>query len=352
MHLLPALITTLTILNQTDNRPDLHDSTVTRIKIKAVGDIMMGSTYPVPILPERPESIFNNVASFLADADLTIGNLEGNILEGGMTLKKKSKYTYAFRMPKKYANILKDAGFDLLSLANNHINDFGLYGLNSTMAMLDMAGIQYSGPIGKIAHLTVKGIKIAFIAFGFSPNCYSIFDIKKAQQEVAALKRDSAVVIVYFHGGSEGSRAVRTRNENEIFAGEMRGNVVKFARGVIDSGADLVIGSGPHVLRGMEIYRERLIAYSLGNFCTYGQFNLNNECGISIILEIELVRDGKFLIGRIWPVYQEKPGIPKFDSLGQSIELIKRLSSLDFSLSCPKIEDNGTIYSEWGSAPH
>jgi len=335
------------ILLAQDFQPPLEPDTF-RLRIKAAGDIMMGSTYPTPILPEKPESLFSDVQHILSDADITIGNLEGTILDGGMTLKRSSKYTYAFRMPKHYANLLKDAGFDLLSVANNHVNDFGLYGLNTTMAMLDMVGIGYSGPKGKIARLVINGVKVIFVAFCFSPNCYSIHDIPAAQREVAALKRDSTIVIVAMHGGAEGTRALRTRNEDELYLGEARGNLVAFAHSVIDSGADLVIGHGPHVPRAFELYRERLIAYSLGNFCTYGRFNLNGACGLSLILDAQLDFRGRFVVGRIWPVYQEKPGIPMRDSLSRSIALIKLLSQQDFGRSAPAIGPDGTIHAGWG----
>ncbi len=308
---------------------------------------MMGSTYPQPILPDSARHIFRAVSDLLSDADITVGNLEGTIGEGGTTRKKLSKRTYAFRMPKGYVNILKNAGFDLLALANNHINDFGLAGMQSTMNLLDLVGISYSGPEGEIAYLQLNDFKVAFIAFGFSPNCYSIFDIERAQQEVAGLKQAGNIVIVSFHGGSEGRRSLHTKDELEYLFSEPRGNVVKFARSVIDSGADLVIGHGPHVPRAIELYKKRLIAYSLGNFCTYGYFNLDRECGLSLILDVELDRTGKFIAGRILPVYQQKPGIPLPDSLGRTIELIKSLSVQDFSNSCPDIKDDGSIFPPW-----
>lgn len=341
----------ITLIGQAPNWEQMiqpgSDSVRACIRIRAVGDIMMGSTYPVQVLPESCQSIFDDVREILADADITIGNLEGTICDAGWTNKRRSRTTYAFRMPKNYVNVLKDAGFDLLGLANNHINDFGRYGMNTTMELLDMVGIGYSGPVGKIAYREVKGINVAYIAFGFSPNCYSILDVRQAQRQVAALKRAGYIVLVSFHGGSEGRRALRTKNIDEFLYGEPRGNVIEFAHSVIDSGADLVLGHGPHVPRAIELYKDRLIGYSLGNFCTYGYFNLDRECGLSLILEVELNNEGKFVIARMWPVYQKKPGIPVIDSLARTIGLIKTLSLQDFPHSYPQITEDGTIYSRW-----
>ena len=150
-------------------------------------------------------------------------------------------------------------------------------------------------------------------------------------------------MIVSFHGGAEGSAALHVPQETELFFGEKRGNLPLFARTVIDAGADLVIGHGPHVLRGMEIYKDRLIAYSMGNFATYGWFSLKNDTAISMILDVDLTPEGKFAGGRINATRQEGRGIPVLDPTGSAIQKVRFLSQSDFPTTAPNISDDGTI---------
>ena len=154
------------------------------------------------------------------------------------------------------------------------------------------------------------------------------------------------IVVVSFHGGAEGSAYQNVPKQTEVFFGEKRGNLPLFARTVIDAGADLVLGHGPHVLRGMEIYKDRLIAYSLGNFATYGWFSLRNETALTIILEAHLAPDGKFLTGQIHPAKQQGRGIPVLDPTGESIKKVRSLSKTDFPSTAPNISDDGTIRAE------
>ncbi|MEW6685771.1 MAG: CapA family protein [Candidatus Edwardsbacteria bacterium] len=315
------------------------------IAIAAVGDIMMGSTFPSPILPPNDGGeLFSAVKSELSGSDIALGNLEGPLCNGGQTCKKVgNRHNYAFRSPTHYVKNLVDAGFDVLNLANNHIRDFGERGIQSTRQALDSAGIKYTGLIGDIVYLTVKGKKVSVIGFSPHSRTYSLLDIPKAQRIVADLKTRNNIVIVTFHGGSEGTRALHTKDRFEKLFGEPRGNVVRFSHSVIDSGADLVLGHGPHVPRALEVYKERLIAYSLGNFCTYGRIGLAGERGLSLILKVNLDSAGRFLDGRIIPTYQKHPGVPMPDSACRSIKLIKNLSQVDFPLTGPDISEDGLI---------
>ena len=117
----------------------------------------------------------------------------------------------------------------------------------------------------------------------------------------------------------------------------------RFARPVIDAGASLVIGHGPHVLRGLELYKGHLIAYSLGNFATYGRMSLRAECGVTCVLDITLSVEGKFTEGQIHPMIQRSPGIPKPDSQGQAIRLLQALSASDFGKSAPLLTNDGRL---------
>jgi hypothetical protein len=310
-----------------------------------VGDIMMGSDYPDKKLPPyNGNQLFINVSSTLTKADLTLGNLEGTLLEGGVCTKEVKKgRCYAFRTPPDWAENLINAGFDFLNLANNHMNDFGPGGIKGTIRALTDVGLVYGGAYEKVGKFNVNGIKIAIVSFSTSPNTNSVLDITKAQQIVAEQAKQSDIVVVSIHGGAEGIKALHTLDVAEYFMDSPRGNLVRFSRAVIDSGADFVWGHGPHVPRALDIYKDRLIAYSLGNFCTWG-FNLVGELGYAPILKVELDSSGVFKRGHIFSAIQKTYESPELDPLNRAGKLIKKLSEEDFPESGPVILDNGEIY--------
>lgn len=318
------------------------------ISILAVGDIMMGSTWPPnrALPPDDGAAMFDEVKPILTHADITFGNLEGPLMVGGISKKcgPNSTDCYAFRMPVRYAQHLKNAGFTVLGLANNHAMDFGKEGRANTMHVLDSLGMLHSGAVGDIARMNIKGKKISLIAFSYDEDSYNLNDIKSATAAVSLLAKESDIVIVSFHGGAEGASRQHVPHGHEKFLGEDRGDLRTFTHAVIDSGAHLVIGHGPHVLRGMELYKNRLIAYSLGNFATYGQFTLSGPNGISCILEVHLNPDGSFNNGLIHPVKQLKPGGPKIDSTNAVIPILQQLSKQDFPDSQLMIDDGGKVF--------
>ena len=245
------------------------------ITIAAVGDIMLASTFPneTRMPPNDGADSLKEVAPILSAADNAFGNLEGPMLEGGVSEKCSANATkcFAFRVPTRYGKHLKAAGFDVLSLANNHAGDFDDYGRESTRKVLNELKIKQAGSDrNQFAStiLEVKGKKVAFIGFAHNNISLNINDLETARRVVQEQARKADIVVVSFHGGAEGAGATRVPNRTELFFGEARGNLRQFARTVIDAGADLVLGHGPHVLRGMEIYKDRLVAYSLGNFAT------------------------------------------------------------------------------------
>lgn len=314
------------------------------LNLVMVGDIMMATTYPDPRLPaNQGKDIFKDVTAVLSDADVTMGNLEGVLLEGGTCTKQLVKgRSYAFRTPPDYCQRLVDAGFDFMNFANNHINDFGAEGIKSTIETLEEYGLAYGGPYARVGSLEVKGRSIAVVSFAFSPNCNSVLEIAKAQRLVAAQARDHDITIVSMHAGGEGAKYLHTVNENEYFLGGPRGNVVAFAHAVIDSGADLVWGHGPHVPRALELYQDRLIAYSLGNFFTWG-FNLDDERGYAPILRATVDSTGVFLGGQIISTLQRSLQYPTLDTLHRAAKLMKRLANEDFPMTAPDMTDDGIL---------
>ena len=325
-------------------------SMVGNITIAAVGDIMLGSPFPneTRMPPNDGADLLKDVTPILSAADIAFGNLEGPIIDDAASSKCSPRSTkcFAFRMPTRYGKYLKQAGFDVMSLANNHASDFGDAGRLSTRRVLDEQGIKHAGSDrGQFSTtvLTVKGKRVAFIGFAHNNITPNVNDLASARQLVQAADKKADIVVVSFHGGAEGTGAQNVPMRTEIYAGEQRGNLPAFAHTVIDAGADLVLGHGPHVMRGMEIYKGRLINYSLGNFSTYGWFQLVGELGLTMILEVDIAPDGKFIQGKIHPGKQEGRGIPVLDPTGEAIRIVRNLSNTDFGPNAPKISDDGTI---------
>jgi hypothetical protein len=320
----------------------------TTVRIRAVGDLMLGTTFPEGYLPpDDAKGAFDAVRDWLQDADLTFGNLEGPLCDNGKTDKCKPDAPegscYAFRSPGRYAPLYQAAGFDVLSTANNHAGDFGEECRLETEQNLDKVGIAHSGRPGDIATLERNGLKIGLIGFHTSAATHNVNDIPRAQELVRAVQQDHDIVIVSFHGGAEGAKAIHVPNGPEVFYGEERGDLRAFAHAVIDAGADLVIGHGPHVLRGMEIYKDHLVAYSLGNFATYGRFNLTGNTGIGAVLDVTLDKDGKFVNGKLLSTQQQGEGIVGKDVFERARDLVRSLSEQDFPSSGAKLALDGTI---------
>lgn len=320
------------------------------LTITAVGDIMLGSTSinDTFLPPNDGADILREVTPILSKADITFGNLEGPMLEGGKTEKcpPRSTRCFAFRQPTRYGKLLKEAGFDVLSLANNHAADFGDYGRESTRKILDALAIKHAGSDRErfsTTYLESKGKTVAFIGFAHNSLVPNVNDLSFARQLVIEADKKADIVVVSFHGGAEGTGAQNVPQRTERFGSEERGNLPLFARTVIDAGADLVLGHGPHVLRGMEIYKNRLIAYSMGNFATYGMFSLKFETALTAIFEINIAPDGKFLNGKIYAGRQEGRGGPQLDKSNAAISKIRSLSITDFGENAPLISEDGTI---------
>jgi poly-gamma-glutamate capsule biosynthesis protein CapA/YwtB (metallophosphatase superfamily) len=311
---------------------------------------MLGSSFPDEtgglLPPDDGKSLLVEVAPFLRAADIAFVNLEGPLLDAGPSEKcarSKPGRCYAFRVPTRYGRHLAEAGVDVVSLANNHVGDFGDAGRASTRATLDPLGIRYAGAPGEIARLDVRGKRIALVAFSTSAGTNDVRDHAAAARIVAEAGREADIVIVSFHGGAEGADRQHVPPGREEFLGEDRGDLRAFAKTVVEAGADLVIGHGPHVVRGMEVVQGRLVAYSLGNFATYGGFNLSGPNGLALVLEVRLAPDGSFLAGRIHPARQERPGGPKLDRTGAVIPLVRRLSQEDFGASAVQVGADGEL---------
>ena len=164
----------------------------------------------------------------LAPADVAFANLEGPLLDAGRSEKcagSRSGRCFAFRVPTRYGKLLQPAGVDVVSLANNHVGDFGEAGRASTRATLDALGLRYAGAPGEVARLEVRGTRVALVAFSSSAGTNDLRDLAEAARIVAEAKREADLVVVSMHGGAEGADRQHVPPGHEEFLGEDRGDL-------------------------------------------------------------------------------------------------------------------------------
>jgi hypothetical protein len=316
------------------------------ITLSATGDIIMGSA-PNRLPARGGEGFFDSVREGLK-SDLVMGNLEQPLTGDTGTSKCGSPpraNCFAFRAPPAYAQHLKDAGFELLNTANNHSKDYGTQGYRNTVKALEDAGLAHTGAEDQITVVEVKGVKVAVVGFSSYAGANRLTDLTQARDVVSRAAEQADVVVVQVHMGAEGSNKTRVRPGTETFFGENRGDPMKFSRTVIDAGADVVVGHGPHVLRGMEFYKGRLIAYSLGNFAGGGKtLSRDGVLKYSGILHVSLTPEGEWAGGKFLSTYLDSTGVPvRDDEDERGRELVAELSGKDFGETAAKIGDDGSI---------
>ena len=312
------------------------------VRIAAVGDVVMGAAPQLP--PDDGRNLFADVADRIS-GDVVLANLDQTLTDSTASTKcgPGSSGCYAFRTPTSYAERLAEAGFTVVNLANNHTRDFGNAGLADTRDALTAAGVDHTGMPGQITYQQAQDVRVAVV--GFSPYGWtqSLLDIPAAQALVREAATGADVVVVTIHAGAEGAEFQHTRPGVETFLGENRGDPIAFSHAVIDAGADVVLGAGPHVLRGMEWYRDRLIAYSLGNFMGYRALSNDGPKGVGAILTVELAADGSWLGGELVPVRMVDPGLPEPDPERRAIDQVSSLSREDFGGCGVVLSDAGEL---------
>ena len=312
------------------------------VTIAAVGDTAMGMT---PTLPPDPASYLAPVEPELK-GDVVFGNLEGTLTDVSESPKcgPESSECFAFRAPPEYAEYLATAGFTMMSNANNHSLDFGEAGEEETVKALRAAGIEQTGLPDEITVVEGGGRKLAFIGFSPYSNAPSLTDIEAAEELVRKADRTADIVVVAIHAGAEGSDAQHVTGNEEEYLGEDRGNPEEFAHRAVDAGADLILGSGPHVLRGMEVYRDRLVAYSLGNFSGFHNFTIEGVLGESAVLHATLAGDGSFRAGRLASLRLVDEGQPVPDPEEAAASTVAALSAEDFGKTAIRIKRGGRLH--------
>jgi len=316
------------------------------ISLMAVGDIMFGGKVSRRIGEEGPEWIFSEVKQILSHADLVIGNLESPIVEDQEQPSHLAKVPLG--APEETLKSLSIANFSLMNLANNHIMDYGERGLINTLKNLEDRQIRYVGAgmneneARRPLKVNLKGSKVAFLSYCASNNATASksgtapLNKPSIQRDVEAQKKDSDLIIVSLHHGVE-------------YADYPTPGFTKLARRVIDSGADVVLGHHPHVLQGIEKYKQGIIAYSLGNFVfdladekirkiayeecllvrKYGiRFGTNdNRVSQSMILEIRL-NNGSLIDYKVHPIFIKSDFRPVPLNGIESDKLLQRIEDL------------------------
>ena len=320
------------------------------VTIAMTGDIMTGSILPTPNMPPNDgRDTFIDCAKLLQSADVACGNLEGVLGDSGKPRKAPGPLSFSFMMPTKSVQLLVDAGYDFLGIANNHINDFYPVAIQSTIKTLRDNGIGVAGTRDcETCIREINGVKYGFCAFGHESYTLRTQDKATVTRIVKKLRSECDIVIVCFHGGSEGVSERHLPYGTEYFHGADRGNLREFAHLCIDSGADIVYGHGPHVCRAMELYKGHLIAYSLGNFATPRGMKLNGPTSYAPLLIVKL-QGGKFAEGQIHPFIQYRDKGPRVDKSGAVIKEIQSLSNEDIKDNELVIADDGKLLTKQNS---
>jgi len=362
------------------------------VRLALTGDINLGtSTQAKGLPPDSGRAFFSKVDSLLV-GDLVVGNFEGMLADSGVSKKcgvpdtagvafrempvdttrrargpastpsgrppvaapdsaKKSapkRICYAFATPSYMAPRLKEAGFTHLNLANNHANDFGHEARLGSDSILHALPIATYGPLGQVAIDTLRQgdsiTVVGLLGFATYPFAYDLLDLAASRATVDSVRKLVDVLVVTFHGGTEGKNAIHVPQGEENLAGEPRGDLRAWARLVIDAGADAVVGHGPHVLRGIEFYRGKPIFYSLGNFATYKGFNLQGPMGLSTVLRLELSGHGEFLGARLASLRQRARLGPEPDPKGRAVQQVQLLTQQDFGPTGARIGADGTVF--------
>jgi hypothetical protein len=313
------------------------------VRIAWAGDTMLGTATAVP--PAGGDELFAHVRRPLRAADLVFVNLEGVLAATGVSKcgAQPGPSCFAFRAPPSSASALRRAGVDIVNLANNHTWDYGAAGQAATIAALGAGRVAWTGPPGRVVVRRAGGTRVAFVGFAPYPWAAPMLDTAAAQALVRRAASLADVVVAAFHGGAEGAAQTRTPVGREVAFGEDRGDTRAFAHALVDAGADLVVGSGPHVLRGIERHRGRLIAYSLGNFAGWHNFGTGGVLRLSGLLDVTLDRRGRPLRGRLQPMAIAPPGVPAPDPTGAAARLVDDVSRADFGPGAVRVAADGRL---------
>ncbi|MEV4639925.1 CapA family protein [Actinoplanes sp. NPDC049548] len=324
--------------------PAASASPAKAVSLSATGDIIMGQA-PGKLPADDGRGFFDKVEKVLA-ADLVMGNLEQTLTDdtGFRKCGADSDRCFAFRTPPSYAAHLKAAGFGLLNQANNHGGDYGDAGFDNTRKALEAHDLRHTGAEGEITVVPVGGVRVAVVGFAPYERFNDLRNLEQARDVVRRAGEQGDLVVVQVHMGAEGADHTHVRPGDEFLGSENRGDPIAFGHAVVDAGADLVVGHGPHVLRAMEFYKGRLIAYSLGNFSSGpAQLRSGGVLGRSGVLTVSLEPDGRWAGGTFHSTVIGSDGRPEPDPDGKGRAAVARLSAADFPDSGAQLAPDGAI---------
>ena len=306
------------------------------IVIHTVGDVMPGAGSPSAV----PLDLFDLIPQ-LQGADLLFANFEGTVSDDpslARPCKGRPGTCFRFVMPTDAVRLLARTGFDVVNIGNNHAGDAGPGSIPRTIQAIEAnSRVCVTGVQERQTCLVTSKAGVRIAVTGFSPHEGSTQAARASVVEtVRAAKKAAQIVVVSFHIGAEGLSAQHVTRREEWFLGDSRGNVYDLAHAAIDAGADVVVGHGPHCLRALELYKGRLIVYSMGNFATNGSFSLDGNLRYGALFQIRLSEDGALKRCRIVSTVQSRIAMPPriitpaIDPDGHAYQLIRQLTLEDF----------------------
>jgi hypothetical protein len=341
--LLLALVPVLLLGGAASARGELATTTRVATHDAVPGTFTFVGGGDIALTGDADTRVFDGIRRYLRGGDLVVANLEGALATSGAPKCSGGDGCFTFRGSPAWADVLRRAGFNVLNVANNHALDYGAEGQSETLTSLRDAGLLEQGLPGQVLHVSLRDIRIALIGCAPYGWAQSLLDVAGTARLVGNAARSADVVIVYMHAGAEGSDADHVAGDDETYLGEARGNSRAFAHAMIRAGADLVFGSGPHILRGIEWYRSRLIAYSLGNLAGTHTLSTAGSLGASALLRATLDARGNFLNASVVPLRLAGVGTPVPDAGAEVATRIRALSYADFGARAIRISAAGRL---------
>jgi poly-gamma-glutamate capsule biosynthesis protein CapA/YwtB (metallophosphatase superfamily) len=344
--ILLALAAVVTALGGGDGRRIVEDAAASpqsqAVSIVWGGDIALSAAGP---LPADGRAGLGALTRPLLATDLALVNLEGTLGTSG-TAKcggAAGGSCFAFQAPPDVARQLAYAGVDAVNRANNHSFDAGEAGLQETTDALDASEMAWTGLTGTVREVNVAGERAALVGFAPYEWADDLRDLGVVQERVRQAAGTAPLVIAMLHAGREGQDATTTPQGREVSFGEDRGDTRGAAHAAFDAGADLVLGSGPHVVRGIELYKNRLIVYSTGNLVGNDTLSLAGSFALSALVRVRLMPDGRPLSGRVLPLVLQPPGTPVRDPERRALEVMDTAGAQDFGAAAVRIARDGVL---------
>lgn len=345
------------------HQPDARARLPRPLRVCAGGDVTLGTNLDTAwarvakrtmrdrfAMSDLPDTLLAPLRPMFAGADLVLLNVEGAIGVGRVRSKcrRYSRNCFAFRQPVSAAKALRgvaDSAVVVGNVANNHSRDAGPEGFEVTRAHLRRAGVFVTGADTLATRvITPAGDTIGVLGFYTSEETPDARNLDAVRRHVKRAVDRYGTVIVTMHLGAEGAQAQRTFNRSEIFLGNIdRGNPVAFADAAIESGATMVVGHGPHVLRAAEWRDDRLVLYSLGNLLTYGPFGLKEPMNRGAVVCATIDSARSVSGAEIKSTMQLAPGVLFADSTHRAAALIDSLAMLDFPVTGARVDSIGLI---------